>query len=328
MRIRIFCLCLVLSIWAFPSFSQDYNRWDFEVDGIRYRVLSENTCTIVSLTSRPPLTLTLPSTVTTPKGKTYYITEIYSLTRYLSQEDRHAFRKITSVHLPERLRSLDGLTFEDCSQLRYIQLPSTLRFIGGSTFAGCSLRTVKLPEGIQRIDTRAFAGCPLTEIEIPGSCTFLGDRVFESCWELQTIRLKRSSTTLSLGNRFLLNSASHVIIERPVDAGRYPLCFIGHRTIRFDNVENVEFVIGTPDVGENDLKFYFGENTKSINIGGHHPAEFHLSSPNPPVTNGFPDSFYLNTDLTVPKGSISAYKKAPYWKKFFSIEEGSNSSSK
>ena len=322
---RFFLLAIYLLFTTVPSYSYDYNHWDFEVDNIRYRVLSDNTCTVVSLTKVPSgYTLTIPSRVTTKKGKTLYVTEIYCLDRFLSMEEKRQLRKITRVNLPRNLHKIDGGVFREFKYLTSIDLPSSLYVIGAYAFDSSGLASITLPEGLESIEEGAFQQCSfLTAITIPSSCLRIGKNVFYYCRNLKKIDVAYSNKPLILlkGACGVFSWAESVIIRREIkNSDQWRLRF-GNQNVTFELIENVEFDMSHPtDAGV----YTFGEQTRSVVIhpvAGSYVSEIRLLTGTPPATNRLPNSFYLNTKLIVPQGSLSAYQNAPGWKEFFTIEE-------
>ncbi len=90
---------------------------------------------------------------------------------------------ITSVVLPEGVRSIGIRSFAGCASLEKVELPTTLRFIGERAFARCSsLKHVVIPEGVSTIDVGAFRMCTgLERIDLPASLRTLGNNVFVGC---------------------------------------------------------------------------------------------------------------------------------------------------
>ena len=96
---------------------------------------------------------------------------------------------MTSVILPNGLKKIDDFAFQDCVDLREINIPESVEWIGNGAFAGCtSLKEVKLPEGVTSIGYSAFTGCTnLTSVTIPDSVTSIGNSAFSKCSKLTTI---------------------------------------------------------------------------------------------------------------------------------------------
>ena len=114
-------------------------------------------------------------------------------------------KHVTSVKLPESLRSIGSSAFKRCSKLVDIELPSGLLELGdhafdscgalyrieipgglthlyGSTFEKCSLLTeVVFNEGLSYIGYKAFYGTNLTQIILPNSLIQIEDYAFQYC---------------------------------------------------------------------------------------------------------------------------------------------------
>lgn len=105
--------------------------YDFEVDGIYYNKLLENT---VEVTKGSPIsnyteTVTVPSAITVD-GILYKVTSI----------GKNAFegsKGLTSVTLSEGISKLDDYAFNGCKELRSVSLPEGISSIGAYAFYGC-----------------------------------------------------------------------------------------------------------------------------------------------------------------------------------------------
>lgn len=64
--------------------------------------------------------------------------------------------------------TIEGMTFDRCSELSDVKLPDNLKVIKSHAFSNCnSLRTIFLPCSIMEVETAAFYGCPnLSSINI------------------------------------------------------------------------------------------------------------------------------------------------------------------
>ncbi len=84
---------------------------------------------------------------------------------------------VTSVTLPEGLRSIGDYAFYGCKSLRAIPLPSTLVRVGRWAFVGCDMmNSFLLPRAVREVGDGAFSACKqLTAIE-----TEEGNPVYQS----------------------------------------------------------------------------------------------------------------------------------------------------
>ena len=119
---------------------------------------------------------------------------------------------LTSVSLPESLKTISARTFTNCNSLKAVILPQGLTAIGNSAFSGCSaissisfpdslaklpdevcricfgLEEVRLPKDLKAIPRYAFRGCKnLTKINLPDTLTNVGEEAFASCFKLSDI---------------------------------------------------------------------------------------------------------------------------------------------
>ncbi|MCD7782890.1 MAG: leucine-rich repeat domain-containing protein, partial [Firmicutes bacterium] len=73
--------------------------------------------------------------------------------------------------------------FEGCTSLTSVTIPDSVKTIGGGAFSGCaSLTSITIPDGVTTIGEYAFYGCEsLTSITIPDSVTHIGAYAFWGC---------------------------------------------------------------------------------------------------------------------------------------------------
>ena len=75
---------------------------------------------------------------------------------YLNSE---SFQRLTTVHLPETLRTIGVNAFANLSSLTTVNFPDGLESIGSGAFSGCGqLLKPELPKSVQ-IGAGAFEGC-------------------------------------------------------------------------------------------------------------------------------------------------------------------------
>ena len=67
---------------------------------------------------------------------------------------------LTSIMIPEGMKSIDSYAFYGCSSLASIEIPEGVTSIGSFAFFGCqSLMSIKIPESVTSMDTSAFGSC-------------------------------------------------------------------------------------------------------------------------------------------------------------------------
>lgn len=124
-------------------------------------------------------------------------------------------KEITSVCLPEGLKSVHAYAFYGCASLRSISFPASVTDLSdGNIMNGCSsleslvipgnvtalghnfayrcenLTTVHLSDTIVTIAYKAFGSCSsLSSIQLPAALETLGDKTFINCTSLDSVRL-------------------------------------------------------------------------------------------------------------------------------------------
>ena len=96
---------------------------------------------------------------------------------------------LTSVTIPDSVKSIGNRAFYNCSGLTSITIPDSVTSIGASAFYGCSgLTSIDIPDSVTSIGASAFNGCTgLTSITIGSGVTSIGDSAFYVCIGLTSI---------------------------------------------------------------------------------------------------------------------------------------------
>lgn len=97
---------------------------------------------------------------------------------------------ISSVSLPQSIRSIGDKAFYNCNILSSINLPEGLLEIGENAFYNCRLNNLVIPDSVVRIGKRAFYHCRnLNEVHIPFDLEDIGDYAFYDCDAINIIRI-------------------------------------------------------------------------------------------------------------------------------------------
>lgn len=156
---------------------------EFEIDGLRFKTTSRNTCMVTFGLYQNLTSVVIPSSVKY-KGDDYSVTSIGAGAFYRCNN-------LTSVSLQEGLICIGDNAFEGCGKLQEISLPQSLQAIGRKAFCLCaSLRSILLPENLRVIGACAFLGCEsLTGITIHRGVNTIEERVFSGCKSLADVNL-------------------------------------------------------------------------------------------------------------------------------------------
>ena len=127
--------------------------------------------------------------------------------------------RVTIVHLPDTLETIEKAAFYQCEDLLYVEIPSSVKSIGANAFDGCkSMIDIKLPVNLTKIEDKAFFNCTsLSVITINEKITSIGDSAFYGCDNLNTIYGMKGVFTIKL-NAFKTNKLveTNIITDNPI----------------------------------------------------------------------------------------------------------------
>jgi uncharacterized repeat protein (TIGR02543 family) len=261
---------------------------------------------------------------------------------------------LTSVTLPDGLKTVGDYAFSGCSNLNPIDIPSGVTSIGNYAFSGCSnLASIDIPVGVISIGDYAFRECSkLYSATLPTGLASIGNYVFSSCRNLTSINI--SSGVTSIGNYAFSECNNLISINLP--AG---VTSIGNYAFySCSNLRTINLRAGVTSIG--DYAFSGCNNLTSINIPagvtsiGNEAFRYcsNLSSVILPagvvfignsafagcnglisITNMNPQPVVINSnvfegveqskcELKTPASSLSAYQAAAVWKEFSPVAGG------
>lgn len=94
---------------------------------------------------------------------------------------------LTSIVIPESVKTIGVHSFRDCFHLSEISLPRYLEKIGEGAFSSTAVHSITLPEGIAEIPVNLLSNTPLESLALPVSVSAIGDYAFFMCGDLKEI---------------------------------------------------------------------------------------------------------------------------------------------
>lgn len=141
-------------------------------------------------------TITIGSNVTTIGDWAFYSAKIRSITipASVTTIGNNAFfncQQLTSIVIPNTVKSLDTACFKDCKLLAEVTLSNQLTEIPGDAFRNCvKLTSITIPNSVKTIGDYAFTACTTLEtINFGTGLTSIGNNAFENCYALESITI-------------------------------------------------------------------------------------------------------------------------------------------
>ncbi len=104
----------------------------------------------------------------------------------------------TEYTVDENVVKISYAAFQDCINLKTINLPDELYTIEAAAFDGCtSLTSIVIPSQITNIDNYCFSGCTsLSSVKFCGEVTKIGKWAFQNCTSLTNIDIPSTVTSI------------------------------------------------------------------------------------------------------------------------------------
>lgn len=250
---------------------------------------------------------------------------------------------LTSLTIAEGVQSIPKYAFRGCSSLASVAIPNTVTGIGESAFEGCrNLAHVTIPNSVTDLEEYAFRGCNgLTSVTIGNSVTNIEWDAFFGCSSLARVDYtgtvadwcrigfgNEKANPLYYGRRLFIDGSEVTKLAVPNTTNR-----IG--SYAFYNCSSLCDTATIPNtvetIGESAFRgcgnltsFSFGSGLRSIGnyaLRGcdHIDTMTAISEVPPTVGNNTFDSVDKSIPLTVPNGSVEAYRNATGWCEFTNI---------
>ena len=297
-----------------------------EINGIWYNLTAETSEAEVteSVDTKYTGSIAIPATViyerveynvTSVKNNAFFrCSELTSITLPESVKSigEYAFihcSNLTSVNIPASVKSIEANTFAGCTSLTTITFPanSQLTIIGESAFESCTnLTTIALPASVTSIGNYTFASCNnLTFVIIPenSQLTSIGERAFGHCYILTAITIPEGVT--SIGNESFVDCHGLTSITFPANS---QLMSIGERAFQgCSSLIEITIPEGVTSIG--DEAFFYCESLATIIC----------KATTPPTIGTTFNSMHESIPVYVPEASVEAYKAAEGWSDFENI---------
>ena len=327
--------------------------YDFKVDGIAYRYIyingSARSVYVTSGGDKNISHLNIPSRVTY-NGYTLRVTNI-------GDKAFENYTNIKSVTIGNHVTSIGDCAFSGCTGLTSVTIPNSVTTIGTAAFSGCTGLTsviignsITIPNPVTTIGYAAFSDCPsLTSVTIGNSVTEIGTFAFSGCTGLTSVTIGNSVTKIGYTAFYGCTGLTSVTIPNSVTE-IYNEAFLGCTGLTSVTIGN-----SVTEIGENafdgcagltsvtipnsvtsigDYAFYYCTGLTSVTIGnsvtliGYRTfwdctglKKIYSLNPEPPEFKAISAFDSYNKNLFVPKGCVSKYKTARFWRNFKFISE-------
>lgn len=234
--------------------------------------------------------------------------------------------KLTHFDFPATVKTIGASAFNGTTSMTNVTFaaPSQLQKIENAAFQEASaLQNITLPEGVKEIQQHAFNSCTsLTEIGVPASLTKIDPKGFQLCEKLEKFTVNKDNPTYSSVDGFLLDKNKTKLVSfPPAKANTYytmlppTITEIGEQAFyAIDKLENITIPEKVNKIEK--LAFDLTKHLNTIAFLGKTPIS---------ETNIDPSAFNpanvdpTKIDLSVRKGSETAFGNNTIWKKFHNI---------
>ena len=224
-------------------------------------------------------------------------------------------KNITSITLPNTVKSIGINAFQNCESLKSIIIPESVTKIGSGAFINCtSLESVTLPENLVTIGEWTFRNCEkLTSVTIPKNVTSIGDATFADCPILESIEVESGNTAYYSEGNCLVRSDT----KRIIAGCKNSVLPEGVEVIGLWSLYGAEELtsVTVPTTVTNIENFAFGNCSLGSIIYNGSLDEWNAISKGPSWNNGTPSyTVYCNDGEVTKSGTVTHYARVtdPY----------------
>lgn len=169
-------------------------------------------------------------------------------------------RNISSYVVADGIEKISANTFKDFKSLKRVTIPDSVKLIEAGAFENCpDLKEVNLGNGLVEIRNNVFDGCSsLERIVIPSSVKSIGSSCFKNCTNLRSVILKEGIEKLGENAFYGCDSLKELTIPGSLKKVR------GNWFLRSTGIEEVTLSDGITDIEDN--AFYMCKHLKKVHF--------------------------------------------------------------
>lgn len=207
---------------------------------------------------------------------------------------------LSTINIPDGVTEIGEMAFQNCEALPDFDFPTSLNTICKNAFSGCTgFTAIVLPEGVTTVDANAFQDCSnVTYLQLNSDLQSIGACAFQGLG-ITSLTIPEGITDLTGPSTGLMSPSGMI--------------FAG-----CDNLEYLHLPSTLTALGRATFAYYGYDDYGPL-------SEIIVDAVTPPTIGESDEPFeYVNYEtckVTVPAGTLEAYKAATGWQNFTLIAE-------
>ena len=145
-----------------------------------------------------------------PPGRPNAFYDVPASVTKLGENSFSQVAALTSLTLPNGLKTIENYVFYNCPNLTTLNLPSSLESIGWRSLWSIKVISIVVPENITQLWDLFLSRCPeLTSVELPSTLTEMSGEVLADDPKLKTVTCKAA-------NPPAITAGQHVFEDTPI----------------------------------------------------------------------------------------------------------------
>lgn len=175
--------------------------------GLKYKSNGDGSCTVIGIGTCTDTQLAIPSE--SPDLETVTV---------IAESAFDGCAQLTSIVLPDTIKSIGARAFSDCQKVVSINIPDTVVLIGAHAFSGClSLKRIIVPESVESLGDYAFYRCvSLEHVTLSSKLQTIGYQLFYYCSSLKSIEIPSAVTKIGFEAFYGCQSLTSLMIPEAV----------------------------------------------------------------------------------------------------------------